>query len=181
MKIVIHGRNIQITDALEESVCKKLSKLDKYFSQELEAHVTLSVEKNNQIIEVVILVNGMHLRAQERNADLYIAIDSVVDKIYKQIRKQKTKLLKKYHDNKELKNSSILFDNIEVDEDDEEEVDKIVKIKKFPIKPMFRDEAVLQMELMGHDFYVFINAETNGVNVLYRRKSGNYGLIEAEY
>ena len=180
MKIVIHGRNIQITEALEDSVCKKLSKLDKYFSQELEAHVTLSVEKNNQIIEVAILVNGMHLRAQERNADLYIAIDSVVDKIYKQIRKQKTKLLKKYHDNKDLKNSSILFDNIEVYEE-EEEADKIVKTKKFPIKPMFRDEAILQMELMGHDFYVFMNAETNVVNVLYRRKSGNYGLIEAEY
>lgn len=180
MKIVIHGRNIQVTDALEESVCKKLSKLDKYFSQELEAHVTLGVEKNNQIIEVTILVNGMHLRAQERNADLYIAIDSVVDKIYKQIRKQKTKLLRKYHENKELKNSSILFDNIEVDEDDEE-IDKIVKTKKFPIKPMFRDEAILQMEMMGHDFYVFINAETNVVNVLYKRSSGNYGLIEAEY
>ena len=98
----------------------------------------------------------------------------------RQIRKQKTKLLKKYHDNKELKNSNILFDNIDVEDLDEEE-DRIVKFKKFPIKPMYKDEAVLQMELMGHDFYVFINAETNGVNVLYRRKSGNYGLIEAEY
>lgn len=180
MKIIIHGRNIEVTDALENSISKKLSKLDNYFSEELEAHVTLSVEKNNQIIEVAIILNGMYLRAEERNSDLYVAIDLVVDKIYKQIRKQKTKLLKKYHDNKELKNSNILFDNIDVEDLDEEE-DRIVKFKKFPIKPMYKDEAVLQMELMGHDFYVFINAETNGVNVLYRRKSGNYGLIEAEY
>lgn len=179
MKIVIHGRNIQVTDALEDSICKKLSRLDKYFSEELEAQVTLSIEKNNQIIEVAIIFNGMYLRAQERNADLYVAIDLVVDKIYKQIRKQKTKLLKKYHDNKDLKNSHILFDNIEIDDSEEEE--KIVKNKRFPIKPMYKDEAILQMELMGHDFYVFINAETNGVNVLYKRKSGNYGIIEAEY
>lgn len=179
MKVVIHGRNIQVTDALEDSICKKLSKLDKYFSEELEAQVTLSIEKNDQIIEVAIMFNGMYLRAQERNSDLYVAIDLVVDKIYKQIRKQKTKLLKRYHDSKELKNSHILFENIEVDDSIEE--DKVVKVKRFPIKPMYRDEAILQMELMGHDFYVFIDAETNGVNVLYRRKSGNYGVIEAEY
>ncbi len=179
MKVVIHGRNIQVTDALEDSICKKLSKLDKYFSEELEAQVTLSVEKNDQIIEVAIVFNGMYLRAQERSSDLYVAIDLVVDKIYKQIRKQKTKLLKRYHDSKESKNSHILFDNIEVDDSVDE--DKVVKIKRFPIKPMYIDEAVLQMELMCHDFYVFINAETDGVNVLYKRRSGNYGVIEAEY
>lgn len=180
MKIVIHGRNIQVTDALEDSICKKLSKLDNYFSDELEAQVTLSVEKNDQIIEVAIMLNGMYLRAQERNSDLYVAIDSVVDKIYKQIRKQKTKLLKKYHDDKEFKNSHILFDNIEADNENEQD-DKIVKFKKFPMKPMYKDEAAFQMELMGHDFFVFVNAETDNVNVLYKRKSGNYGLIEPEY
>lgn len=180
MKVIIHGKNIEVTQALEDTICKKLSKLDNYFSQELEAQVTLSIEKNNQIIEVAILLNGMYLRAQERNSDLYVAIDLVVDKLYKQIRKQKTKLLKKYHDNKEVRSSSILFENIEDGYLDDEDYE-IIKVKKFPIKPMYKDEAILQMELIGHDFYVFINAETNEVNVLYRRKSGNYGLIEAEY
>ncbi|AID45237.1 ribosomal subunit interface protein [Candidatus Arthromitus sp. SFB-mouse-Japan] len=177
MKIVIHGKNIEVTRALEDAINKKLSKLDNYFSQELEAHVTLSVEKNNQIIEVGILFNGIYLRAQERNSDLYIAIDLVVDKLYKQIRRQKTKLVKKYS-NKDIRSLDILLDNIE---NDDLEDDIIIKVKKFPIKPMYKDEAILQMELIGHDFYVFINAETNDVNVLYRRKSGNYGLIEAEY
>ena len=176
MKIVIHGKNIEVTRALEDAINKKLSKLDNYFSQELEAHVTLSVEKNNQIIEVGILFNGIYLRAQERNSDLYIAIDLVVDKLYKQIRRQKTKLVKKYS-NKDIRSLDILLDNIE---NDDLEDDIIIKVKKFPIKPMYKDEAILQMELIGHDFYVFINAETNDVNVLYRRKSGNYGLIEAE-
>ena len=177
MKIVIHGKNIEVTRALEDAINKKLSKLDNYFSQELEAHVTLSVEKNNQIIEVGILFNGIYLRAQERNSDLYIAIDLVVDKLYEQIRRQKTKLVKKYS-NKDIRSLDILLDNIE---NDDLEDDIIIKVKKFPIKPMYKDEAILQMELIGHDFYVFINAETNDVNVLYRRKSGNYGLIEAEY
>ena len=177
MKIVIHGKNIEVTRALEDAINKKLSKLDNYFSQELEAHVTLSVEKNNQIIEVGILFNGIYLRAQERNSDLYIAIDLVVDKLYKQIRRQKNKLVKKYS-NKDIRSLDILLDNIE---NDDLEDDIIIKVKKFPIKPMYKDEAILQMELIGHDFYVFINAETNDVNVLYRRKSGNYGLIEAEY
>lgn len=177
MKIVIHGKNIEITHALEDIINKKLSKLDNYFSKELEAQVTLSVEKNDQVIEVGILFNGTYLRAQERNSDLYVAIDLVVDKLYKQIRRQKTKLVKKYS-NKDARSLDILFDNIE---NDDLEDDVIVKVKKFPIKPMYRDEAILQMELIGHDFYVFINAETNDVNVLYRRRSGNYGLIEAEY
>lgn len=177
MKIVIHGKNIEVTRALEDVINKKLSKLDNYFSQELEAQVTLSIEKNDQIIEVGILFNGIYLRAQERNSDLYVAIDLVVDKLYKQIRRQKTKLVKKYS-NKDIRSLDILLDNIE---NDDLEDDIIIKVKKFPIKPMYRDEAILQMELIGHDFYVFINAETNDVNVLYRRKSGNYGLIEAEY
>lgn len=179
MKVVIHGKNIQVTEALEDSICKKVSKLDKYFIEDLKAQVTLSIEKNDQIIEIVIPFNGMYLRARESNVDLYVAIDLVIDKIYKQIRKQKTKLLKRYHSDKEMKNSHILFDNIEVDDSYDE--DKIVKIKKFPIKPMYKDEAILQMELMNHDFYVFINAENNRVNVLYKRKFGNYGIIEAEY
>lgn len=179
MKVVIHGKNIQVTEALEDSICKKISKLDKYFVEDLKAQVTLSVEKNDQIIEIAIPFNGMYLRARESNTDLYVAIDLVVDKIYRQIRKQKTKLLKRYHSDKETRNSHILFDNIEIDDSGEEE--KIVKTKKFPIKPMYKDEAILQMELMSHDFYVFINADTNKVNVLYKRKFGNYGIIEAEY
>lgn len=172
MKVIISGRNINISESLKETVQSKLEKLDKFFHKELEAQVTLSVEKNRHIIEVTIPVNGSILRAEESTDDMYSSIDRVVDKLIRQLRKQKNKL-----ENRINKYETIRFENIR-DEEEEEEEAKIVRTKRFAIKPMSSEEAVLQMELLGHSFYVFVDAETDDVNVVYKRKDGNYGLIE---
>lgn len=174
MKYVITGKNIALTDALKDIVEKKIGKLGKYFSPEIEAHATLSVQKNRQIIEVTIPFNGIILRGEESTEDMYSSIDNVVDKIEKQIMKHKTKLERRVHE------GTLRFANIAYDYEEEDEP-KIVKTKKFSIKPMDIDEALLQMDLIGHSFYVFRNADTNEVNVIYKRKDGNYGLIEPEY
>lgn len=171
MKVIISGRNINISDALRDTVESKLAKLDKFFHKELEAQVTLSVEKNRHIIEVTIPVNGSILRAEESTDDMYSSIDKVVDKLIRQLRKQKSKL-----ENRINKYETIRFENIKEEEDKEEF--KIVRTKRFAIKPMSSEEAVLQMELLGHSFYVFVDAETDDVNVVYKRRDGNYGLIE---
>lgn len=180
MHITVSGKNIAITDGLRETVTKKLSKFDRYFSPNVEAYVTLSVQKNRQIVEVTIPFNGVILRAEEANEDMYAAIDLVLEKLERQIRKQKTKLEKrKYGD-------SLRFQFIpdyvpDRNENDDNVEAKIIKTKKFPIKPMSNEEAALQMELLGHNFFVYKNAETDEVNVLYKRKDGQYGLIEPEF
>lgn len=175
MEILVTGKNIEVTSALRNVVEKKLSKLDKYFNPEVKANVTLSVQKNSQIVEVTIPFNGVILRGEEKNIDMYASIDLVVDKLEGQIRKQKTKLQRRNH------GTSLRFQSIpDVDEDANEEP-KIVRTKKFAIKPMSAEEAVLQMELLGHNFFVFESAEDEEVNVVYKRKDGNYGLIEPEF
>ncbi|WP_123054808.1 ribosome-associated translation inhibitor RaiA [Clostridium sp. JN-1] len=175
MRIFVTGKNIEVTNALRNVVEKKLSKLDKYFNPEVKANVTLSVQKNSQIVEVTIPFNGVILRGEEKNSDMYASIDLVVDKLEGQIRKQKTKLQRRNHGN------SLRFQSIpDVDKDANEEP-KIVRTKKFAIKPMSAEEAVLQMELLGHNFFVFESAEDEEVNVVYKRKDGNYGLIEPEF
>ncbi|RXM59148.1 ribosome hibernation-promoting factor, HPF/YfiA family [Clostridium tetani] len=176
MRITVIGKNIQITNALRNVVEKKLEKLDKYFKPDVEAQVTLSVEKNRQIIEVTIPFNGVILRGEEANEDMYASIDLVIDKLERQIRKQKTKLQKRMH------GDSLRFQFIPDYEGDKfKEESKIVKTKRFAIKPMSSEEAVLQMELIGHNFFVFESADTGEVNVVYKRKDGNYGLIEPEF
>lgn len=173
MKTRIVGKNLEITEALKGVVEKKVSKLEKYFSESVSSTITLSVEKNLQKVEVLIPFNSVMLRAEEKDGDMYAAIDLVIDKLEGQIRKQKTKLLRRQHDN------SLRFSNIKDYEDYNEEGEpKIVKTKRFDIKPMSTEEAVLQMELLGHDFFVFTNGNTEEVNVVYKRKDGNYGLIE---
>jgi putative sigma-54 modulation protein len=174
MKFIITGKNIDLTNALRDTVEKKLGKLEKYFSPGVEAHVTLSVQKNRQIIEVTIPFNGIILRGEETTTDMYSSIDNVVDKLEKQIIRHKTKLDKRVHEGT-LRLASIISDT------EEEDDWKVVRTKKFAIKPMDIDEAVLQMDLLGHSFFVFKNADTNEVNVVYKRKDGNYGLIEPEY
>ncbi|STA91436.1 SSU ribosomal protein S30P [Clostridium cochlearium] len=155
---------------------KKLEKLDKYFKPDIEAQVTLSVEKNRQIIEVTIPFNGVILRGEEANEDMYASIDLVIDKLERQIRKQKTKLQKRMH------GDSLRFQFIpDYEGDKSKEESKIVKTKRFAMKPMSSEEAVLQMELIGHNFFVFENGDTGEVNVIYKRKDGNYGLIEPEF
>ncbi|GAA0125855.1 ribosome hibernation-promoting factor, HPF/YfiA family [Clostridium senegalense] len=174
MNVKSMGKNIELTSALRDVVDKKLSKLDKYFSEEVNANATLSVEKNKSKIEVTIPFNGVRLRAEEKHEDMYAAIDLVLDKLESQIRKQKTKLQKRNQ------NVDLNFNNID-DYKYEDEEPKIVKTKKFAIKPMSTEEAILQMELLGHDFFVFTNSHTSMANVLYKRKDGNYGLIEQEF
>ncbi|MCH3965264.1 MAG: ribosome-associated translation inhibitor RaiA [Clostridium sp.] len=176
MKITVKGKNISVTDALKNTVDKKLSRLDKYFNPNVEAHVTLSVQKNSQIVEVIIPFEGVILRGEERNNDMYASIDLVVDKLEGQIRKQKTKLLKRQRSSESLR-----FQFIPDQREDEKEDNKIVKTKRFAVKPMSAEEAVLQMELLGHNFFVYQAAESGEVNVVYKRKDGDYGLIEPEF
>ncbi|SES86005.1 SSU ribosomal protein S30P/sigma 54 modulation protein [Natronincola peptidivorans] len=178
MKVIVSGKNLEVTEALKETVESKISKLDKYFNEGAEAQATLTVEKSRQIIEVTIPINGTILRAEESTHDMYTSIDKVVDKLIRQLSKHKTKMERNRINNYE----TIRFENIQIFEDDKEDSEpKIVKTKRFALKPMHSEEAVLQMELIGHNFFVFANAETDEVNVVYKRKDGNYGLIEPEF
>ncbi|KGG81214.1 hypothetical protein Y919_01520 [Caloranaerobacter azorensis H53214] len=175
MKIIVSGKNMEVTNALRDIVEKKMEKLDKYFHKDVEAHVTMNVEKNRQIIEVTIPFEGGIIRAEEANGDMYTSIDKVIDVLERQIRKHKTRLQKRNRSG-----GTIRFENIIPLEENENEEPKIVRTKRFAIKPMDAEEAVLQMELLGHNFFVFRNAITDDVNVVYKRKDGNYGLIEPE-
>ena len=173
MKVIVSGKNLEVTDALKDTVISKLERFGKYFRDDIEAQATLSVEKNRQIIEITIPINGTILRAEEETEDMYNTIDSAIDKLYKQMEKHKTKLERRYHGH-----NTIRFEQIPNISKENEEKLKIVKTKKFAIKPMDPEEAVLQMDLLGHSFFVFSNADTDEVNVVYRRKDGDYGLIE---
>ena len=174
MKFIISGRNIDVTEGLRAAVEDKIGKLEKYFTSDTEVHVTMSVEKERQKIEVTIPVKGNIIRSEQVSNDMYVSIDLVEEIIERQLKKYKTKLVDK-------KQSAGFFsqDFIEKDYMDEEEV-KIVRTKKFDIKPMYPEDACIQMELLGHNFFVFCNAETDEVNVVYKRKGSTYGLIEPE-
>ena len=175
MRFTLVGKNIEVTQSLRDAVESKIGKLERYFTKDTEAHVMLSVEKGRQKIEVTIPVKGGIIRAEEANDDLYTAIDYVEDVIERQLKKYKSKLIDKHQAGGEL-----LPAFVEEDDEDDEAI-KIAKVKKFDIKPMYAEDACVQMELLGHSFYVFINAETDQVNVVYKRKGGTFGLIEPEY
>ena len=173
MKCKIRGEKIKITASIQEYVETKLSKLDKYFKElEIEANVLIRIRGKEQIIEVTIPYDKDTLRSEERQDDLYAAIDLVIDKIEGQIRKTKAKLKKQIKQNNEFFN----FD-YEVTKEEAEE-SKIVKRKTLEMKPMDEEEAILELELLGHDFFIYKDVHTNGVNLLYKRKDGNYGVIE---
>ncbi len=174
MKFIIVGRNIDITPGLKAAVEEKIGKLEKYFNPDTEAHVTLSVEKDRQKIEVTIPVKGNIIRSEQVSNDMYVSIDLVEEIIERQLKKYKTKIVDKQQ-------SAGSFSKMYVENDytDEEEI-KIVRTKKFDIKPMYPEDACIQMELLGHNFFVFINADTDQVNVVYKRKGDTYGLIEPE-
>ncbi len=169
MRIIISGKNLEVTDGLKNVLEKKLQKLDKYFDPSTEVVATLSVEKNRHILEVTIPINGAILRAEEATQDMYHTIDRVMEKLERQIRKYRTKIERK------MKKGSFRYDFLL---EKEEKEPKVVKTKKFAMKPMPVEEALLQMELLGHSFFVFLNGENDEVNVVYKRKDGNYGLIE---
>ena len=171
MKVTVIAKNMELTDALKEIVQKKISKLEKYFESNVEAKATLAVQKNRQIIEVTIPFNGVILRGEEATSDMYKSLDLVGDKLERQIRKQKTRLSRKH-------SGSLRFgeiNNIDLKSEQEEE-GKLVRVKKFGVKPMNSEEAILQMDLLGHNFFVYQDADSNKVNVIYKRKDGEYGL-----
>ena len=178
MRISITGKNIAVSDYLNDLVNKKVGKLERYFPQDADVFVTLSVEKNRHIVEVTIPYEGGVIRGEEITGDMYASIDNVLDKLEKQIIRHRTRLEKCLRVGAVREIETRL--GVEIDEA-EEEGPKIVRVKRFAIKPMSEEEAMLQIEMVGHSFYVFLNSETNQMNVLYKRKDGNYGLIEPEY
>lgn len=173
MKLTFTGRKIDVTDGLRDYTTGKLSKLDKFFGDEAIGDVTFSVQKDNHIIEVTIHHKGIIYRAEVSEPDMYASIDRVEDVLERQIRKQKTRL------EKQLKVGA--FDSLpEFSDVEEEEEFRVVKTKTYSAKPMSVEEAILQMNLLGHAFYIFNNSDTMDKNVVYKRKDGNYGLIELE-
>lgn len=175
MRFIITGKNIDLTPGLQEAIDAKLKKLEKYFNSDTEAQVTLSVEKGRQKIEVTIPVKGRIIRAEEVSEDMYTSIDLVQETMERQLKKYKNKLI-------DSTQNAANFSKEYTDEpyEDEESI-QIVKTKRFAIKPMDAEEACLQMEMLGHNFYVFRDADTDQVNVVYKRKNGTYGLIEPEF
>ena len=175
MKIIISGKNIDVTEGLRTAVQDKIGKLERYFTPETEVQVTLSVEKDRQKIEVTIPVKGNIIRSEQVSSDMYVSIDLVEEVIERLLKKYKNK----FRSEQQAEAASVRTDFIEKDELHGDEI-KIVRTKKFDIKPMYPEDACVQMELLGHDFYVFCNAETDEVNVVYKRKGNTYGLIEPE-
>ena len=173
MNFIISGKNIDVTDGLKKAVQDKLGKLERYFTPETEIIVTLSVEKERQKIEVTIPVKGNIIRSEQVSNDMYVSIDLVEEVIERQLRRYKNKLVDKHQEGGNFQKTFI------EDEYEEEDV-KIIRTKKYDVKPMYPEDACVQMELLGHNFYVFVNAETDQVNVVYKRKGNTYGLIEPE-
>ena len=165
MKVAIRGKNIEVTDALRAYIEKRLSKLTRYFDDELDAQAVLSVVKDKSTVELTCFVNKIVLRGVETNDDMYAAIDLVIDKIVRQIHKHKTRLAKRFKKQEAFHPEALAA---------------LVKRKRFAVRPMDVEEAILQMNLIGHDFFMFFNAETEAMNVVYRRHDGFYGLIEPE-
>ncbi len=173
MKFVIIGKNTTVTPGLKASVEDKIGKLSKYFDEDTTAHVTLSVVRDEQKVEVTIPVKGTIIRSEQSSTDMYVSIDLVEEIIERQLKKYRNKIIDRHQAGADIANYA-------PEEDVEEESIKIVRSKKFEIKPMYPEDACMQMDLLGHGFYVFVNAETDQVNVVYKRKGDTYGLIEPE-
>lgn len=174
MELVIRGDKIKVTEAMKNYIEEKIGKLDKYIedSSNVRANVLVKVKNHNQIIEITIPLKSFILRSEESQEDIYAAVDKAVDKLERQIRKNKTRLM-----SKQAKTYDFSFSEIE--EADEEE-EKIIKRKKIEVKPMDEEEAIIQMELLNHQFYMYKDSETNQTVVVYKRKDGGYGIIESE-
>jgi putative sigma-54 modulation protein len=180
MDILIHGKNVDITPRLQSYVQRKVERLDRFMPNIIEVRVDLAEEKSNRMgvrqVAQVTLRNerGAVLRAEERTTDMFVAVDAVVDKLYRQIERYKGKQKRRGQEDFSLYETAI-----ELEEEDLE-TGHLIRRKQFSIQPMHEEEAIEQMELLGHDFFVFVNAESEGVNVVYRRKDGNFGLLEPE-
>ena len=184
MEVTIRGRNIAVTDRLDEYVKKKVVKLDRYLPTIDEAHMDLSVEKtrsaqDSQVAQLTVRNRGAILRAEERNQDIFSAIDAVMDKMYRQISRYKER---RYQRGERAAGEEPVAAQAEEQAETDAETlgGSIVRTKRFPVSPMHPEEALEQMELLGHDFFVFFNAESESINVLYRRKDGDYGLLQPE-
>lgn len=175
MKFIISGRNLEVSEGLKNSVIDKLGKLERYFTPDTEVNVTMSIEKERQKIEVTIPVKGHIIRSEQVSNDMYVSIDLVEEVIERQLRKYKNKLVAKQQDGGNFRREFLeKEDNIEPEEI------RIIRTKEIEMKPMYPEDACIQMELLGHNFYMFHNAETDEVNVVYKRKGGTYGMIVPE-
>lgn len=178
MRFNIVGRNIEVTEGLKDAIEEKLGKLEKYFRPDTQINVTLSVEKDSQKIEVTIPMKGSIIRSEQESTDMYVSIDLVEEIIERQLRKYKTKLTASYKGAVSI--SDFAESYIEEDFEEPDEI-RIERTKRFAVKPMDPEEACMQMELLGHTFFVFRNADSEEINVVYKRKNGTYGLIEPEF
>ncbi len=172
MRVTISGKGMEVSDYLKDLATKKVSKLRRYFDENTEAQITMSIQKSRHIVEVTIPFDGVVLRGEESSGDMYASVDGVVKKLEKQIHKHRTALKKRLRDDAFSKE----YDTFEIDE----KSPAIVRTKRFVVKPMDIEEAKMQMELLGHQFFVFRNAKTNEINVLYQRHDGDLGLIEPD-
>lgn len=182
MKFNIRGENIEVTSAIREYVEKKISKLERYFDSApiSDVHVNLSVYNDEQRIEVTIPMTNLLLRAEVQHIDLYAAVDLAVDKLERQIRKYKTKINRKFKQNGSPKHAFAELEKearLATEENNENDIE-IVRTKRFNLKPMDSEEAILQMDMLGHAFFVFTNDQSGDTNVVYKRRDGKYGLIE---
>ncbi|MGD8794993.1 MAG: ribosome-associated translation inhibitor RaiA [Anaerolineae bacterium] len=181
MELIIKGKNVELTDRLQDYVEAKIGKLDRYLPSITEAWVELSSEgtkaaQDRQICQVTVRANGTILRAEERSDDIFYSIDTVLDKMYRQIARYKGKRKHRWRSSAPMPEPL----PIDLEEDEDEDETRIVRTKRFAMTPMHPEEAVEQMELLGHDFFVFFNGDEGRLNVLYRRKDGNYGLLQPE-
>lgn len=175
MQYKITGRGIDLTQGLKDAITSKIGKLEKFFSDDTIANVTLTVEKDRQKIEVTIPMKGHVIRAEQVSGDMYVSIDLVEEVLERQLRRYRTKLIAKDQQ------AAQEFSHEYIEEDDTSDEDiEIVRTKRFGLKPMFPEDACVQMELLGHNFFVFRNAETDEINVVYKRRGNTYGLIEPE-
>lgn len=175
MLVTVMGKNVEVTSALRDYAEKKVAKINKFFEKSpIETKVTFSTERNKHIVDITVQVNGILLRGEEGTGDMYASIDGAIEKIERQVHKFKTRINRKLRE----ENQVIVASSPQTEE---ASAPVIKRTKRFAVKPMSVEEAVMQMDLLGHDFYVFSNSDTEEVNVVYRRKDGNYGLIEPEF
>lgn len=175
MKTIITGKNYTPSDKLKETIEKKFAKLDKYFSDEITGNVMTIKEKGGYKVEATINTKGMIFRAETKADDPYDCVDRCIEKLSNQMSKFKTKLKAKHKGLKDFE-----FDELPEFDEEQEEI-KVVRSKKFQLEPMGEEEAIMQMEMLNHDFFVYLNMETDSVNVVYKRKDGNYGILETSY
>jgi putative sigma-54 modulation protein len=181
MNIAVRGKNIDITPALRDYVEKRVSKVTKYFSEVGNINAVLSVEKSQHCVEVTVPVNGIILRAQEITGDMYASVDLVVDKIERQITKYKTKLMKRFRSGPGNNGADRFRSELLPDSVAGEDEFKVLKVKRFAIRPMNAEEAIMQMNLINHSFFVYFDSDDESVSIVYKRKDGNYGLLLPEF